>query len=138
MVNRFRGLINPNPTLFRSWHWQSDISKEGAGSRVRLVQLSLKVMGEASSPSTGEKRGALIFCPLTLALSRQGDCVAILKPHECHSEPQAKNLTIPASYKKQILRLAPQDDIATQSQGEREPVSLHHSRTEIKPNILPD
>jgi len=26
-----------------------------------------------------------------------------------------KNLTIPASYKKQILRLAPQDDIATQS-----------------------
>ena len=48
-------------------------------------------------------------------LSPLRDCVAILKPHECHSEPQAKNLTIPASYKKQILRLAPQDDIATQS-----------------------
>ncbi len=39
-----------------------------------LVKLSLKVMREASSPSTGEDRGegALIFCPLTLTLSRQG------------------------------------------------------------------
>jgi hypothetical protein len=43
------------------------------------------------------------------------DCVVILNPHECHSEPQAKNLTIPPSNKKQILRLPPQDDIGTQS-----------------------
>jgi hypothetical protein len=37
--------------------------------------LSLKVILEASSPSTGEERGegALIFCPLTLTLSRHGE-----------------------------------------------------------------
>ncbi len=37
------------------------------------------------------------------------------KSHECHSEPQAKNLTLPAFCKSEILRLLPQDDIATQS-----------------------
>jgi hypothetical protein len=37
------------------------------------------------------------------------------KSHECHSEPQAKNLTIAAPCKCEILRLPPQDDIATQS-----------------------
>ena len=38
------------------------------------VSKTLKVMLEASYPLTGEERGegALIFCPLTLALSRQG------------------------------------------------------------------
>jgi len=36
------------------------------------------------------------------------------KSHECHSEPQAKNLTIAAPCKCEILRLPPQDDIATQ------------------------
>src|SRR5712692_8581201 len=42
------------------------------------------------------------------------------KSHECHSEPQAKNLTIAAPCKCEILRLPPQDDIATQSlAGER-------------------
>ncbi|HEY7319511.1 MAG TPA: hypothetical protein VIE89_18245, partial [Candidatus Binatia bacterium] len=35
--------------------------------------------------------------------------------HECHSEPQAKNLAFPATYEGEILRLSPQDDIATQS-----------------------
>ena len=30
-------------------------------------------------------------------------------------QPKAKNLMIPAACKKQILRLSPQDDIATQS-----------------------
>ncbi len=44
-----------------------------------------------------------------------GDCVAIRKSHECHSEPQAKNLTIAHPYKCEILRLPPQDDIATRS-----------------------
>src|SRR6266850_2588665 len=43
------------------------------------------------------------------------DCVTMRKSHECHSEPQAKNLTISASCKSEILRLPPQDDIATQS-----------------------
>ena len=43
------------------------------------------------------------------------DCVAMRKSHECHSEPQAKNLAFPATYKGEILRLSPQDDIATQS-----------------------
>jgi hypothetical protein len=37
------------------------------------------------------------------------------KSHECHSEPQAKNLAFPATYEGEILRLSPQDDIATQS-----------------------
>jgi hypothetical protein len=37
------------------------------------------------------------------------------KSHKCHSEPQAKNLAFPATYKGEILRLSPQDDIATQS-----------------------
>jgi hypothetical protein len=37
------------------------------------------------------------------------------KSHECHSEPKAKNLTITAPCKCEILRLPPQDDIATQS-----------------------
>jgi hypothetical protein len=42
------------------------------------------------------------------------------KSHECHSEPQAKNLAFPATYECEILRLSPQDDIATQSlAGER-------------------
>jgi hypothetical protein len=38
------------------------------------VSKALKVMLEASFPLTGEDRGegALIFCPLTLTLSRQG------------------------------------------------------------------
>jgi hypothetical protein len=36
------------------------------------------------------------------------------KSHECHSEPKAKNLTITAPCKCEILRLPPQDDIATQ------------------------
>ncbi len=35
--------VDGNPTLFRSWNWR-DLSEEGAGGRVRLVQLSLKVM----------------------------------------------------------------------------------------------
>ena len=52
--------------------------------------------------------------PLPLS-SPVGDCVAIRKSHECHSEPQAKNLTIANPYKCEILRLLPQDDIATQS-----------------------
>jgi hypothetical protein len=37
------------------------------------------------------------------------------KSHECHSEPQAKNLAFTGTYKSEILRLSPQDDIATQS-----------------------
>ena len=37
------------------------------------------------------------------------------KSHECHSEQQAKNLAFPATYENEILRLSPQDDIATQS-----------------------
>ncbi len=41
------------------------------------------------------------------------------KLHECHSEPKAKNLVIPAACKRQILRLPPQDDIATQSRWVR-------------------
>jgi hypothetical protein len=41
------------------------------------------------------------------------------KSHECHSEPQAKNLAFPATYEGEILRLSPQDDIATQSVGGR-------------------
>jgi len=32
------------------------------------------------------------------------------KTHECHSEPQAKNLALPAIYQTEILRLSPQDD----------------------------
>jgi hypothetical protein len=36
------------------------------------------------------------------------------KLHECHSEPQAKNLMIPAFCKSEILRPLPQDDITTQ------------------------
>src|SRR5262245_24171861 len=48
-----------------------------------------------------------------LALPR--DLVAMRKSHECHSEPQAKNLTFSAVYEGEILRLSPQDDIATQS-----------------------
>jgi hypothetical protein len=37
------------------------------------------------------------------------------KSRECHSEPQAKNLAFPVTYEGEILRLSPQDDIATQS-----------------------
>jgi hypothetical protein len=37
------------------------------------------------------------------------------KLHECHSEPQAKNLVFPATCEGEILRLSPQDDIVTQS-----------------------
>jgi len=44
-----------------------------------------------------------------------GDCVAMPKSHECHSEPQAKNLGFPATYEGEILRLSPQNDIETQS-----------------------
>ena len=55
-----------------------------------------------------------------------GDCVAIRKSHECHSKLQAKNLTIANPYKCEILRLLPQDDIATQPQnaGEDEGAGL--------------
>ena len=52
-----------------------------------------------------------------------GDGVAMRKSHECHSEPQAKNLTIPASCKSEILRLPPQDDVVTQSLEGEEIVS---------------
>jgi hypothetical protein len=48
-------------------------------------------------------------------ISPVGDCVARRKSHECHSEPQAKNLAFPGTYEGEILRLSPQDDIATQS-----------------------
>jgi hypothetical protein len=41
------------------------------------------------------------------------------KSYECHSEPQAKNLAFPATYEGEILRLSPQDDIATRSVGGR-------------------
>jgi hypothetical protein len=37
------------------------------------------------------------------------------KSHECHSEPQAKNLAFPATCEDEILRLSPHDEIATQS-----------------------
>jgi len=50
-------VINPNPTLFGSWYWRKHISEASAGNKVRLVQLSLKVMREAFSPLTGEDRG---------------------------------------------------------------------------------
>jgi hypothetical protein len=46
------------------------------------------------------------------------DYVAMRKSPECHSEPQAKNLALPATYEGEILRLSPQDDIATQSATE--------------------
>ena len=36
---------------------RKDVFEEGAGNRVSLVQLALKVTREASSPSTGEERG---------------------------------------------------------------------------------
>jgi outer membrane lipoprotein carrier protein len=38
------------------------------------------------------------------------------KSHGCHSEPQAKNLTIPASCNSEILRLPPQDNTTTESE----------------------
>ena len=60
-------------------------------------------------------RGFVKFWSPSPHSSPIGDCVAMQKSHECHSEPQAKNLTIPASCKGEILRLPPQDDIATQS-----------------------
>src|SRR5438094_6451720 len=53
-----------------------------------------------------------------LFLSR--DCGRNAKSHECHSEPQAKNLTMPASCKSEILRLTPQDDIRHNLQAEKE------------------
>jgi hypothetical protein len=70
MNGRTENIIRNNATLFRSWLWQRDISEEGAGRRVRLVQLSLKVMPQTSSPSTGEDRGegALIFAPHSSSL----------------------------------------------------------------------
>src|SRR5262245_34620522 len=37
------------------------------------------------------------------------------KSHECHSERHAKNLAFTATYEGEILRLSPQDDIATPS-----------------------
>jgi hypothetical protein len=52
---------------------------------------------------------------LSSASSPSRDCVAVRKSHECHSEPQAKNVAFPATYEGEILRLSPQDDIATQS-----------------------
>jgi hypothetical protein len=53
------------------------------------------------------------------------------KSHECHSAPQAKNLAFPATYQDEILRLSPQDDIATQSvkgeEAERQEVKHHEN-----------
>jgi len=46
------------------------------------------------------------------------------KSHECHSEPQVKNLTFTAAYESEILRLLPQDDIATQSLKGEEVIEL--------------
>jgi hypothetical protein len=41
------------------------------------------------------------------------------KAYKCHCEPQAKNLGFTVTYEGEILRLSPQDDIATLShQGE--------------------
>src|SRR5712692_11855614 len=80
-----------------------------------------KIVRQTSSPMVfgfrikNGKRLLLAIPPHHSLSPVLGDCVAILESHQCHSEPQAKNLTIPASYKKQILRLPPQDDIATQS-----------------------
>jgi len=37
------------------------------------------------------------------------------KNNKCHSEPQAKNLALPATYESEILRLSPQDDITIRS-----------------------
>src|SRR6516225_11467922 len=56
-IQQFRLNTNPNPTLFKSWHWRGNITEEDAGNGVRQVQLSPKVMLETSSPSTGEDRG---------------------------------------------------------------------------------
>ena len=62
-----------------------------------------------------------------------GDCVAMRKSHECHSEPQAKNLTIPASCESEILRLPPQDDIVTQSlEGEEEEKIVLSNMNELR------
>jgi hypothetical protein len=37
------------------------------------------------------------------------------KSHESHSEPEAKNLAFHATYEGEMLRLSPQDDVATQT-----------------------
>jgi hypothetical protein len=57
-------------------------------------------------------RGSL-FITLTSSLSRQRLC-RNAKIARSHSEPQAKNLAFPATYEGEILRLSPQDDVATQ------------------------
>jgi hypothetical protein len=49
--------------------------------------------------------------------SALGDCVAMRKSHEFHSEPQAKNLGFTVIYGGGILRLSSQDDIAAQYLG---------------------
>ena len=55
------------------------------------------------------------------------------KSHECHSEPQAKNLTIPVSCESEILRLPPQDDIVTQSlEGEEEEKIVLSNMNELR------
>ena len=72
----------------------------------------------------GKISGTLTLYPLPC-----GGCVVIAETTRCHSEPKAKNLTIPPSYKKQILRLPPQDDIGAQSlEGEEIGKSFGASR----------
>jgi hypothetical protein len=66
--------------------------------------------GEASAPS--------------FILPRGRDCVAMRKTHECHSEPQAKNLALPAIYQTEILRLSPQDDTEIPDDAGRKEVWL--------------
>src|ERR1041385_2291126 len=65
-----------------------------------------------------------------------GDCVAMRNLHECHSEPQAKNLTIPDACEGEILRLAPQDDIATQSLDGEDTGGVNRSRNPISKESL--
>jgi hypothetical protein len=57
------------------------------------------------------------------------------KSHECHSEPQAKNLALPATYEGEILRLSPQDDIATQSVQRVSNKTLSRNLS-IDPNLI--
>ena len=59
--------------------------------------------------------GELSNAPSALSSPPQRGGVAMRKSHECHSEPQAKNLAFTATDEGEILRLLPQDDIATQS-----------------------
>jgi hypothetical protein len=46
------------------------------------------------------------------------------KTHECHSEPQAKNLAVPVTYQTEILRLSPQDDTEIPDDAGRKEVWL--------------